>query len=54
MSIAPPDTYMGFKTGTLDCIAAAIQSLEDFGWADVLPTCTMVNINGGPLVICDE
>jgi TRAP-type C4-dicarboxylate transport system substrate-binding protein len=48
MSIAPPDTYMGFKTGTLDCIAAAIQSLEDFGWADVLPTCTMVNINGGP------
>jgi len=48
MSIPPPDNYMAFKTGTADGISAAIQSLEDFGWTDVLPKCTLVNINGGP------
>jgi TRAP-type C4-dicarboxylate transport system substrate-binding protein len=48
MSIPPPDNYMAFKTGTIDGISAAIQSLEDFGWTDVLTKCTLVNINGGP------
>lgn len=48
VSIQPPDCYMGFKTGTLDVIASALMSLKDFGWNDVLPNVTMVNINGGP------
>jgi len=48
VSIPPPDCYMAFKTGTLDVIAMGLMSLKDFGWNDVLPNITMVNINGGP------
>jgi TRAP-type C4-dicarboxylate transport system substrate-binding protein len=48
VSMAPPDVYMGFKTGTLDVIASALMSLKDFGWNDVMPNVTMVNINGSP------
>jgi TRAP-type C4-dicarboxylate transport system substrate-binding protein len=48
VSVEPPDVYMSFKTGTLDAIASALISLKDFGWADVLPIVSMVNLNGGP------
>lgn len=48
VSIEPPDVYMAFKTGTLDGMALALISLIDFGWADVLPYVSMVNLNGGP------
>jgi TRAP-type C4-dicarboxylate transport system substrate-binding protein len=47
ISIPPPDCYMGFKTGTLDGVSCALMSLKDSGWGDVLPTVTMVNVNGG-------
>jgi TRAP-type C4-dicarboxylate transport system substrate-binding protein len=39
---------MALKTGTLDCVPAALQTVEDFGWTDVTPKCTLVTINGGP------
>jgi TRAP-type C4-dicarboxylate transport system substrate-binding protein len=48
VSIEPADCYMGFKTGTLDCLATALMSLRDFGWYDVLTYAVNANINGGP------
>jgi TRAP-type C4-dicarboxylate transport system substrate-binding protein len=48
VSLQPSETYMAFKTGTLDGIAAALPSVSDFGWGDVLTNCSLVNLNGSP------
>jgi TRAP-type C4-dicarboxylate transport system substrate-binding protein len=48
VSLQPSETYMAFKTGTLDGIAAALPSVSDFGWGDVLTNCSLVDLNGSP------
>jgi TRAP-type C4-dicarboxylate transport system substrate-binding protein len=48
VNLQPSETYMGFKTGTLDGIVAALRSVQDFGWGDTLTNCTIINLNGSP------
>jgi len=47
-SLQPSETYMAFKTGTLDGLVAALRSVEDFGWGDVLTNGSLINLNGSP------
>jgi TRAP-type transport system periplasmic protein len=48
VSLQPSEAYMAFKTGTLDGIAAAMQSPIDFGWGDALSNVSVINLNGSP------
>jgi len=48
VSLQPSETYMALKTGTLDGIVAALRSIQDFGWGDVITNASLINLNDSP------